>query len=126
MPESITNRAQIEIEACDETIVVESNEATVNKLRLTVVKNAGCNITAVGHHVDYWVRVINESGVDVHDLLFKDVLDSHTSYVTGSFRVNGSPATPTVVGQTLTYLIPELGDDDDNEVVICFRVTVNS
>ena len=124
MPDSITNRAQIEIEACDETIVVESNEETVNKLHLILVKTAGCNITAVGHHIDYCVSVRNESGVDLHDLLFKDVLDSHTSYATGSFRVNGAPATPTVVGQTLTYLIPEL--EEDEEVVICFRVTVDS
>ena len=124
MLDQITNKAQIEIEACDETIVVESNETEVNKLHLILVKTAGCNITAVGHHIDYCVSIKNESGVDVHDLLFKDVLDSHTSYVTGSFRVNGAPATPTVVGQTLTYLIPELEEDD--EVVICFRVTVDS
>ena len=124
MLDSITNRAQIEIEACDETIVVESDEETVNKLHLIVLKTAGCNITAVGHHIDYCVSIKNESGVDVHDLLFKDVLDSHTSYVTGSFRVNGVPATPTVQGQTLSYLIPEI--EDDQEVVICFRVRVNS
>ena len=124
MLDSITNRAQIEIEACDETIIVESNEATINKLHLIVVKTAGCNVTAVGHHIDYCVSVKNESGVDLYDLLFKDILDSDTSYVAGSFRVNGTPATPTVVGQTITYLIPEI--EDDEEVVICFRVRVDS
>ena len=124
MLDQITNKAQIEIEACDETIVVESNEARVNKLHLIVVKTPGCNITAVGHHIDYCVSIKNESGVEVFDLLFKDVLDSHTSYVVGSFRVNGQPRTPEVNGQTITYLIPHL--DDDQEIVICFRVTVNS
>jgi len=124
MLDSIINRAQIEIEACDETIVVESNEAEVNKLHLIVVKTPGCNLTAVGHHIDYCVSVKNESGVDVEDLLFRDVLDSHTSYVTGSFMVNGAPATPTVQGQTITYLIPEI--EDDEEIVICFRVRVDS
>ncbi|MCL2580042.1 MAG: InlB B-repeat-containing protein [Oscillospiraceae bacterium] len=123
-PNSITNSAQIEIEACDETIVIESNEETVNKLRLVVIKTAGCKITAVGHHIDYCVSVKNESGVRLYELLFKDILDPSTSYTAGSFRVNGTPATPTVAGQTITYLIPEL--EDDKEVVICFRVAVDS
>ena len=123
MPEFITNKAQIEIEACDETIVIESNEETVHILKLVVTKTAGCAVTAVGHHINYCVTIRNESGVELHDLLFKDIIDSKTSYVTGSFRVNDSPATPTVVGHTITYNIPSL--DDDDTVRICFRVSVD-
>ena len=124
MRDLITNKSQIEIEACDETIVIESNEETVHKLKLEVIKTAGCKVTAVGHHISYCVTVKNESEVDLYDLLFKDVLDDRTSYVDGSFRVNGSPATPTVVGQTITYVIPEI--EDDETITICFKVTVKS
>ena len=124
MAEQITNRSQIEIEACDETIAVQSNETTVNVLQLHVVKTAGCNITAVGHHIDYCVRVTNDSGVTLYDLVFRDTIDSRTSYVTGSFTVDGTPRTPTVQGHTITYVIPELRDDES--INICFRVRVNS
>ena len=123
MPD-ITNRSQIEIEACDETITVNSNETTVTRLNLEVHKTAGCNITAVGHHIDYCVKVTNESGADLHDLVFKDTLDPHTSFVPGSFTVNGHSATPTVHGQTITYNIHQL--EDDESINICFRVRVNS
>ena len=120
----ITNKSQIEIEACDETIVVESNETTIHKLHLEVVKTAACNITAVGHHIRYCVSVKNESGVDLEDLLFKDILDPHTSYVPESFEVDGIRRTPTVANNTITYVIPELKDDET--INICFRVRVDS
>ena len=122
MPEHIINRAQIEIEACDETIAVTSNETNVTVLQLEVVKTAGCNVTAVGHHIDYCVRVTNSSGVDLHDLVFKDTVAPHTSYVVGSFTVNGQPRTPTVHNNAITFNIPELGAN--HTINICFRVKV--
>ena len=124
MAEHITNRSQVEIEACDETIAVQSNETTVNILRLEVVKTAGCNISAVGHHIDYCVRITNESGADLHDLVFRDTIDSRTSFVAGSFTVNGHPRTPTVHGHTISFNIAEL--EDDETITICFRVRVDS
>ena len=124
MPEQIINRAQIEIEACDETITVQSNSEIVNKLQLEVAKTAGCNITAVGNQVSYCVRVTNDSGVDLFDLLFRDMIDPHTSFVAGSFTVDGQPRTPTVQGHTITYNIPELRDDET--INICFHVRVDS
>ena len=123
-PNPIINKSQVEIEACDETIIIESNTATVNKLRLEVVKTAGCNITAVGHNISYCVAIKNESGVDLQDLVFKDNIDPHTSYVTGSFEVNGQTRTPQVQGHEITYQIDEI--EDDETVTICFRVRVDS
>ena len=120
----IINKAQIEIEACDETIIVKSNEKIVNKLQLEVIKTAGCNITAVGHHIRYCISVKNKSDVDLHDLLFRDTIDPHTSYVAGSFTVNGHQATPAVHGHTITYTIAKLKDGET--VTICFRVRVDS
>ena len=120
----IINKSQIEIEACDEKIVIASNEEVVHKLHLEVIKTAGCNITAVGHHIKYCVSVKNESNVDLYDLLFKDTIAPHTSYVTGSFRVDGQPKTPIVQGNTLTYKILEL--KNNKTVKICFAVKVDS
>ena len=124
MANPIVNKALIEVEACDETITVESNEEIVHRLQLEVVKTAGCNITAVGNQIRYCVSVKNETGEDLHDLLFKDTIDPHTSYVVGSFEVDGHPQTPTVSGHTITFLIHELKDDET--INICFRVRVNS
>ena len=124
MENQITNKARIEIEACDETIVVESNEETVALLQLEVIKTANCNVTAAGHQIRYCVTIKNESGVDLDELLFKDELDPRTSYVNGSFTVNGTPATPTVANRTITYAIPRI--EDDETITICFRVTVDS
>ena len=120
----IINKSKIEIEACDETIIVESNEVTVHKLHLNVVKTAACNITVIGHQIKYCVSVKNESGVDLSNLLFKDTIDPHTSYVPGSFEVDGHPKTPTVQGHTISYKIPELKDGKTTN--ICFRVKVDS
>ena len=122
MPEHIINRSQIEIEACDETITVTSNETNVSVLHLEVVKTAGCNITAIGHHIDYCVRVTNNSGVDLFDLVFRDTLDPRTSFVVGSFTVDGQPRTPTVQNNTITYNIPEIRANET--INICFRVRV--
>ena len=124
MAEHILNRSQIEIEACDETITVQSNQTTVTRLELEVVKTAGCNITAVGHHIDYCVRITNNSGVDLFDLVFRDTLDPRTSFVPGSFTVDGQPRTPTVQNNTITYDIPEIRDGET--ITICFRVRVDS
>jgi len=124
MENLIANKALIEIEACDEIITIESNEETVALLQLEVIKTASCNVTAVGHQIRYCVTIKNESDVDLEDLLFKDELDPRTSYVNGSFTVNGTPATPTVVGHTITYTIPKI--EDDETITICFRVMVES
>ena len=120
----IINKSQIEIEACDETIIIESNEEIVNKLQLEVIKTADCKVTAVGNHIKYCISVKNESGVDLYDLLFKDDIDPHTSYVAGSFEVDGHPKTPTVQGHEITYKIAQL--EDDEKIIICFRVKVDS
>ena len=124
MPNEILNRAQVEIEACDETITIQSNQVEVKRLRLEVVKTAGCNVTAVGHHIRYCVAIKNESEVDLHDLLFKDILDPDTSYEAGSFTVDGQPRTPQVQGHEITYRIPLL--QDDQTMNICFRVRVDA
>ena len=124
MAEHILNRSQIEIEACDETITVQSNETNVSILRLSVVKTAGCNISAVGHHIDYCVRITNDSGVDLHDLVFRDTLDPRTSFVPGSFTVDGQQRAPIIQGHTIIYNIPEIRDGET--ITICFRVRVDS
>ena len=120
----ILNKSTVEIVACDETITIQSNETSVKKLELRVVKTAGCNITAVGHHINYCVSIRNESGVELYDLLFRDILDPHTSFVVGSFTVGGVPRIPEFQNNQLTYMINRL--DHDQTVLICFRVRVDS
>jgi len=119
----IDNKSFIDIESCEEIFSLESNEAEVTKISLEIEKTPGCRYTIEGGQIRWCTRIKNNSGIDLEDLTFRDVLASGTSYVTGSFMVNGSVATPTISGQTLTYHIDEL--EEDEEITICFKVHVN-
>ncbi|MCL2556375.1 MAG: hypothetical protein FWE03_05115 [Firmicutes bacterium] len=85
----------------------------------------GCRYTVEGGTIRWCTRIKNESGVDLEDLTFRDVLAAGTSYVAGSFTVNGTPATPIYdpADRKLTYHINEI--EEDEEITICFRVHVN-
>jgi uncharacterized repeat protein (TIGR01451 family) len=120
----IINTSSIDIQSCDETITVTSAPVNVHQLKLSVTKVASCPVAVVGGTIKYCVTIKNATGVPVFGLMFRDVLDQHVSYKAGSFTVNGIPADPIITGQTITYLIHEIGNDQ--EVTICFKVDVNS
>jgi len=119
----IENKAYLDIEACDEGLTLESNEAEVYTIDIDITKEAGCRYVVPGGTIKWCTTIKNNSEIDIEDLLFRDVLAAGTSYVTGSFTVNGAHHTPTISGQTLTYHIDRI--DEDDEIIICFDVNVH-
>lgn len=77
-----------------------------------------------GDTLTYTVTIQNINPLaPITNLLFTDVLPAGVTYVAGSFEVNGTPATATIVGQTLTYTIPNIAAL--TTVTITFEVTVD-
>ncbi|MCL2228809.1 MAG: hypothetical protein FWC00_03190 [Firmicutes bacterium] len=120
---SIINKAELEIEGCEDAFVVESNQTEVDIVDITLTKTSGCHFAVVGGTISYCVKIENHSGEIVPDALFKDVLSSRVSYVTGSFTVDGTHETPTISGNTISYEIPEL-HPSPSSTMICFKVKV--
>jgi uncharacterized repeat protein (TIGR01451 family) len=121
----IENQAFIDIESCEEMLTLESNEEQVTKVELEIVKTAGCRYTIAGGTIRWCTKIKNNSGIDVEDITFRDILAQGTSYVADSFTVNGAPATPTYIAdmRKLTYHIAEI--EEGEEITICFRAHVS-
>ena len=121
MPEitSLSNTASVEYNG----VSVASNAAnTVILLDPTISKTVDKASASIGEVVTYTVTISNPSEVSMSDLTFTDILPSGVSYLAGSFTVNGSPATPSVSGNTLTYSIPAIGAMGN--VILMFKATV--
>jgi uncharacterized repeat protein (TIGR01451 family) len=116
----IENQSFIDIESCEETFSLDSNKVEVIKIDLEIEKMAGCRYVAPNGEIKWCTTIKNHSGVAVEDLLFRDVLAAGTSYVAGSFTVNGTPVTPSVSGQTIIHPISKI--ENGETVVICFKV----
>lgn len=61
---------------------------------------------SIGDTLTYTVVISNISLVAITDLPFTDALPQGSLYLSDSFTINGSPAAPTVTGNSLTYTIP--------------------
>lgn len=58
-----------------------------------------------GDTITYTVNITNNTGLPILASIFTDTLPVGTTYVVGSFKVNGSITAPIVVGNLLTYTI---------------------
>ena len=120
----IINQAGVDIELCDGTHTIESNIVEAEPIHIRVEKEQSCDRVLVGEKIQYTVKVINECGPEVHDLLFKDALDECTRFVEGSFMVDDHPETPELLVNTLTFVIDTLESCD--MVTIAFEVEVTA
>lgn len=87
------------------------NSNTVNTLLLlapTIIKSVDKLTASIGDTLTYTVTITNIGLSAVSNLPFTDVIPSGSTYVTSSFMVNGSAATPTLTTGTLTYTIPSI------------------
>jgi len=119
---TINNKAVVNLEACDRTIEVTSNEVTTKPIKLRLEKKQDCDIVLVGGRVLFTVEIENQCSTDVHDLTFKDKLHDCLSYVEGSFKVNDVPHHPEFEDDTLKYEIEELKSCET--LTITFEVIV--
>ncbi|MCL2569856.1 MAG: hypothetical protein FWE16_01470 [Firmicutes bacterium] len=125
MSEKIKNTSFVDIELCEDTVTVTSQEVEVSELQLSVVKTAMCPFAVVGGTIKFCTTIKNTTGFTIHELVFRDELDENLSYVEGSFTVNGGQEDdPTIIGRVITFPMEKI--EDDEEIVICFKVRVNS
>jgi len=116
----IKNHATVEIELCDEKHVIESNTIEAEAVSIKLEKEQSCSQVMVGGKIKYTVKIINECGAEVHDLLFKDTCDECTKFVEGSFMVGEHHVTPEIHDHTLSYKIDKLESCDT--ITITFEV----
>jgi uncharacterized repeat protein (TIGR01451 family) len=105
---------------------VNSN-ATITPLRrprLTLAKqNSPTGAVRPGDEITYTL-VLNNAGDGIaQNVLFEDVIPTHTSYVAGSATISGGLSPPTLVGGKLTTTIPTLAAG--GTVTLTFKVKVN-
>lgn len=87
------------------------NSNTVSTLLLvapTVVKAVDRIVASPGETLTYTVTITNLGLGALTNLPFTDPLPVGSTFVTGSFTVNGAAATPVITGNTLTYTIPSI------------------
>lgn len=100
----ITNQSQIK----DGKKTVKSNTLNVPyEKNCTVVKSTTFTGNATPGDTITWKTVITNpnSSITKTNILFSDTLDVNTTYVAGSFKVNGTAATPTAMSPAVTYTI---------------------
>lgn len=89
---------------------VTQSAPAVTQLTLdpTITKTVDKPTASIGEILTYTITIGNESEVPITNITFSDTLPVGTSYVTGSFTVNGVSVTPSVSGSTISYQIPSI------------------
>ena len=116
---SLSNTANIEYNG---TSVASNAATTVLLLDPTISKTVDKPTASIGEVVTYTVTISNPSEVSMTSLTFTDNLPAGLTYLTGSFEVNGIPATPTISGNTLAYNISAIGAEQS--AVLTFQAVV--
>lgn len=88
---------------------INSNSvSTVLLLQPTLLKAVDKLTASIGDTLTYTITVTNVSLNALTNLPFTDTIPTGATFVTESFTVNGTAATPTVTNNTLTYTIPTI------------------
>ena len=91
---------------------------------ITVTKTSDRTHTLIDGTITFCSAVRNDGNVDIYNSIFRDVLDAKTTYVDGTFTVDGITQTPTFVGSEIQYQIPLLAINQT--ISICFQVQVKT
>lgn len=102
---------------------INSNAVTTTLLLAPVLLKAVDKLIAsIGETLTYTVTITNLGLQAIPNLPFSDILPAGSQYVAASFTVNGTAATPTITGNTLTYTIPTI--PSLGVATVTFQVTV--
>jgi len=118
----IGNQTFLDLELCEEAVTVSSNQVETDIIDLQITKTASCNVAVVGGTICYLITIFNNSEVDLEDILFRDPLAPNLTYKVGSFEVNGTPETPTIIGNELQYVLT-IPAGETVEIDFCATVT---
>ena len=118
----IINRALVELELCGSKIEVISEPVETTPVNLKIEKSQDCEFVAVGGNIKYTVKIHNQCGGELHDVVFKDKLDNCTRFIEGSFRVGEEIKHPEIIDDTLVYTIETV--EKCEIIIITFEVKV--
>lgn len=88
--------------------ITSNPTSTLLLLPPLIVKLVDKAIANIGDNLTYTITITNVGLTSLTNVIFSDDIPNGTEYVVGSFQVNGSPATPTITGDTLSYTIPTI------------------
>ena len=127
---TLGNITFLDLDLCEETVTIESNEVEVDIIDVEIKKEADCAYAVVGGQICYTITIENRSEVPFNDpaigpgqLFFRDPLDENLEYVQGSFTVDGHQRTPTVTNNEISY---HLDVPATSTVIVRFCVKVLS
>lgn len=118
------NRAELEVSACGETHTICSNEVTAKKVVIRVEKTQNKQCVFAGDHLEYCVKICNDSTVVIDEPVFSDDLPDGLDYVPNTFCVDGKSETPTQhpFSNKLSFKLKKL--TPNSEVTITFLTIV--
>ena len=119
---NITNTSNLNLELCDESVTIASNEVQSKELDLTFTKTQSCQYFITGGTITYCIEIDNRSDVEFDSLRWFDVLDNRLTYVNNTFTANGAPKTPTINGQEISWSFATLHRHE--RITICFTAKV--
>ncbi|NFG41757.1 DUF11 domain-containing protein [Clostridium botulinum] len=96
-----------------------SNTVLANLPPLQFTKNVSSNNVEVGDIITYTLSVIIPNGTIAYNVVVSDTLPSAQNYVGNAF-IGGNPATPTQIGQTITFPTQAVIDATTGEVTLEF------
>lgn len=88
--------------------ITSNTVSTILLLAPTIVKAVDKLTAGIGDTLTYTITVTNLGLSALTNLPFGDTIPAGATFVNGSFTANGSAATPTLTGSTLTYTIPTI------------------
>lgn len=94
---------------------------TINVTELNILKSADVTAAKSGDTITYTIVIENTGNVDATNVLFTDVIDANTTFVTGSVIIDEA-SEPTYDPNT-GFILPNIVATDSCEV--SFEVTVN-
>jgi len=124
MADSISNRSGLNIDLCDDPMIVMSNEVEVSEIILTLQKTASCEYFITGGTITFCTKINNSSDIEIDDIRWFDDLDPRLSYIADTFLVDGTAATPIIIDQELSYMIETIAPGQS--MLICFKVLVGA
>ena len=116
---SISNTAEAQYNG---TTITSQPASTILLLDPTITKSVDKSTASINENITYTVTISNISEVEISSVTFSDTIPVGATYVSGSFQVNGTTATPTITDSTLTYDITSIAASDS--VTISFQATV--
>lgn len=118
------NKSELEVSACGETHIIYSNEVEAKKVVIRIEKTQSKQCVFAGDHLDYTIKICNDSLVDIYDPVFCDDIPEGLEYVQNSFKVNNKPETPVKqpYDNKISFKLDEI--KAESEVTITFKTTV--